>query len=149
MASEGMRFSCLSFLVCCVSAPCLPSLLFSTEPPWGCHSLFCSTLLFSAVCWSATCRVLQPARVFLLVSIGRPSLRLPLLLDPHLEWDVSIWLLPLQKAALRNGVMSNSKYVCLSCFLWLVLLLLVCGSSLLPGGLAESERTGLYSTDLP
>jgi hypothetical protein len=45
----------------------------------------------------------------MLVSIGQPSLRLPLLLEPHLNWEVSILLLPSPAAAARQAPMNN-KY---------------------------------------
>lgn len=44
-------------------------------------------------------RVLQPGGTFLLVSLGDPSRRLPLLCDPRLPWKVTLLLLPKISAA--------------------------------------------------
>eukprot|EP00775_Hariotina_reticulata_P001493 gene1493-1832_t len=40
------------------------------------------------------CRVLQPGGVFLLITLGNPGQRLPLLLNSRLGWKVSLLLLP-------------------------------------------------------
>jgi hypothetical protein len=43
--------------------------------------------------------VLQPNGSFLLISLGDPARRLPLLLDPRVPWSVSLLLLPKISAA--------------------------------------------------
>lgn len=45
------------------------------------------------------CRVLQPGGSFLLVTLGDPTRRLPLLCDARLPWKVSLLLLPKISAA--------------------------------------------------
>jgi hypothetical protein len=50
------------------------------------------------------CRVLQPGGSFLLVTLGDPTRRLPLLLDPRLQWKVSLLLLPKISAACQAYV---------------------------------------------
>lgn len=47
----------------------------------------------------ALCRVLQPGGSFLLVSLGDPTRRLPMLCDAELAWKVSLLLLPKISAA--------------------------------------------------
>ncbi|WIA34526.1 hypothetical protein OEZ86_012849 [Tetradesmus obliquus] len=49
-------------------------------------------------------RVLQPGGSFLLVTLGDPTRRLPLLLDPRLQWKVSLLLLPKISAACQAYV---------------------------------------------
>lgn len=44
-------------------------------------------------------RVLQPGGSFLLVTLGDPTRRLPLLCDARLPWKVSLLLLPKISAA--------------------------------------------------
>lgn len=51
-----------------------------------------------------SCRVLQPGGSFLLVTLGDPTRRLPLLLDPRLQWKVSLLLLPKISAACQAYV---------------------------------------------
>lgn len=48
------------------------------------------------------CRVLQPGGVFVEVSLGDPSQRLPLLCTAEFKWQVSVCLLP--RAPLENMV---------------------------------------------
>lgn len=40
------------------------------------------------------CRVLEPGGTFLLVTLGDPTRRLPLLFHPKLQWKVNVLLLP-------------------------------------------------------
>jgi len=51
------------------------------------------------VCFAAASRVLQPGGSFLLITLGDPTRRLPLLCDPRLPWKVSLLLLPKISAA--------------------------------------------------
>jgi ubiquinone/menaquinone biosynthesis C-methylase UbiE len=44
-------------------------------------------------------RVLQPGGSFLLITLGDPTRRLPLLLDERVPWKVSVLLLPKISAA--------------------------------------------------
>lgn len=50
-------------------------------------------------CVCRVCRVLQPGGSFLLITLGDPSRRLPLLCNARLGWKVTLLLLPKISAA--------------------------------------------------
>lgn len=66
-------------------------LLLQCTPPIH-HSDICP-------CDLCACRVLQPGGSFLLITLGDPTRRLPLLCDARLPWRVSLLLLPKISAA--------------------------------------------------
>jgi hypothetical protein len=69
------------------------------------HYSHCTVMLNVGPCGSCCyCRVLQPGGSFLLVTLGDPTRRLPLLLDPRLQWKVSLLLLPKISAACQAYV---------------------------------------------
>eukprot|EP00775_Hariotina_reticulata_P008554 gene8554-8736_t len=55
------------------------------------------------------CRVLQPNGIFLLISLGAPLTRLPLLLHPHLDWKVSVVLVPKSRAPYQDGTAAAAE----------------------------------------
>lgn len=81
-----MSFSCPAP---CVAAVSLASCLVDT----------CSVTPSPVVSRVACHRVLQPGGSFLLVTLGDPTRRLPLLCDARLPWKVSLLLLPKIQAA--------------------------------------------------
>lgn len=56
-------------------------------------------LLCASFAFITNCRVLQPGGSFLLVTLGDPTRRLPMLCDSRLPWKVSLLLLPKISAA--------------------------------------------------